>query len=401
MIRLRSGVRWERLYVMRAADALASAVASYAVPLLVLLATGSAGLTGMAFAAEWAPRLVAFGLAGACADRFGAHRVFRLANAVRAAVAVTVAGVLSVVGGSEGRFVAVSVFGVVSGLLSEFGYVACETLGSEAARREEGAAHRVQAVLTGIDQGAALAGPVLGALALVAGPVLLLGGFAALAVLAAAVTPVVPAPAVSTSVSGKSGVRSGWRVLRSAPALLWLTGGLAVSNFATGVVQAAAPVTVVVGFGESAAQVGAVWSGAAVASLGAVWGAQRAVSRWGVWPVGVVSAAVCSAGCLGAAASSSFVVYAVAVAVLMTAEGALTVVLRTLRASLIPVDGFASTLSASILLVTVPLPFCGVLVGAVPAHRLGAVVGVCALVQGLALAGAFGRLRRALVPSGA
>jgi len=61
---LRREISLERLYVMRAAYALASAVTAYAVPLLVLLASGSAVLTGVAFAAEWAPRLVAFGFAG-------------------------------------------------------------------------------------------------------------------------------------------------------------------------------------------------------------------------------------------------------------------------------------------------------------------------------------------------
>jgi hypothetical protein len=48
-----------RTYLMRAADALASATATYAIQLLVLVTTGSTALTGLAFLLEWSPRLAA------------------------------------------------------------------------------------------------------------------------------------------------------------------------------------------------------------------------------------------------------------------------------------------------------------------------------------------------------
>ncbi|MFD4944616.1 hypothetical protein ACFWNT_19295 [Streptomyces sp. NPDC058409] len=57
-----------RTYLMRAADALASAAATYAIPLLVLVTTGSTALTSLAFLLEWAPRLAAFAFAGFLAD---------------------------------------------------------------------------------------------------------------------------------------------------------------------------------------------------------------------------------------------------------------------------------------------------------------------------------------------
>ncbi|WP_406080457.1 hypothetical protein OG468_08535 [Streptomyces zaomyceticus] len=50
-----------------------------------------------------------------------------------------------------------------AGLLSEVSFVAVETLGAEACRRLGAEAHRAHAVQTGIDQGAILVGPLLGA----------------------------------------------------------------------------------------------------------------------------------------------------------------------------------------------------------------------------------------------
>lgn len=152
-----------RVYAMRAADAMASALAAYGVPLLVLLTTGSTGLTGLAFAVQWAPRLAAFGFAGALADRYGPSPVFRTANMVRAMFVSLVATVLLSAEGETAALVVVMVFGAISGLLAEVSFVAAETVGSNAARRSEGRAHQVQAALTGIDQGAALVGALLGA----------------------------------------------------------------------------------------------------------------------------------------------------------------------------------------------------------------------------------------------
>jgi hypothetical protein len=379
---------------MRAADAMASALAAYGAPLLVLLTTGSTGLTGLAFAVQWAPRLAAFGFAGALADRFGPSPVFRTANMVRAMFVSLVAAVLLSAEGETAALVVVMVFGAVSGLLAEVSFVAAETVGSNAARRSEGRAHQVQAALTGIDQGAALVGPLLGGVALLVGPTLFLLGLAALALVAACITRIESMSARTAPTPAS--LLSGWRTLRGVPALVWLVGGLAVSNLVIGLVEAGVPVMVIGHFKHSSTQVTLLWSGAAVATLAAVWCAQRAVSRWGVWPVGAVSAALCTAACFAAGIASSFFTYAAAVAVLMAADGGQTVILRTLRACLIPPTGFASTLSVTIVLLLFPFPLAGLAVGAIPPEYLGRLLAGCALLQGAVLTCAFSYLRRHL-----
>lgn len=382
-----------RTYAMRAADALASATATYAIPLLVLVTTGSTALTGVAFLLEWAPRLAAFAFAGSLVDRWSAGRVFRMTNLVRTAV-VVLAGAVLLALPSAGTMTTcvVLAFGAVAGLLAEVSFVAVETLGAEAGRRLGTAAHRVQGAQTGIDQGAMLVGPLLGGLLLMAGPAVLLTVVALLALTAAAIT--------SGDVGGTdhrpvaSGLLTGWATLRRTPALGWLVGGLVASNLTLGVLQAAAPITVVHRFHSSAVAVGSVWSAAAVASLLAVWVTRRAIDRFGIWLVGVAAAMVSTAACLATALAPGFSTYTVAVAVVMAGDGALTVVLRTLRSRLIPARAFGSTLAVTIILVLLPFPLAGALIAVVPTTEIPHLLLACAALQGVALSACFAGLRR-------
>ncbi|GGR35176.1 MFS transporter [Streptomyces roseolus] len=382
-----------RTYLMRATDAMASATATYAIPLLVLVTTGSTTVTGLAFLLEWVPRLGAFAFSGSLVDRWGAGLVFRMSNLVRATVVALVGGLLFALP-SAGAVTTgvVLVFGAVSGLLAEVSFVAVETLGAETSRRMGGQAHRVQAVQTGIDQGAVLVGPLLGGVLLLMSPAVLLAVVALLAMIAAV--------SASGDVNGmersavSSSLRTGWATFRRTPALVWLIGGLAASNLATGLLQAAAPITVVRHFHASTAAVGAVWSAAAVASLVAVWVSRRAIDRFGIWWVGVVSAAAATSACLATALAPSFAVYTVTMAVVMAGEGVMVVVLRTLRARLIPAQAYGSTLAVTMILVLLPIPLAGALVAAVPASGLPHLLLGCAAVQGLALAACFAGLRR-------
>lgn len=125
-----------------------------------------------------------------------------------------------------------------------------------------------------------------------------------------------------------------------------------------------------------------------------MWITRRAIDRFQVWPVGAVTAAVSTSACLATALAPSFASYIGAVAVVMAGEGALTVVLRTLRARLIPTQAFGSTLAVTIILVLLPLPVAGALIAAVPAAGLPHLLLVCAALQGLALGACFNGLRR-------
>ncbi|MGE7384208.1 MFS transporter [Streptomyces sp. NPDC004126] len=382
------------VYVPRTADAGAFAMSTYGIPLLVLAVTDSATLTGIAFMLEWVPRLGAFALAGAAVDRFGSTRVLRIASVLRALVVLAAALVLPTVDGTA-AIATVMLLAALTGVLTEFSYIAAETAGGAASRDAGGHAHRVQAVLLGIDQGATLAGPALaGVLLQYSGATGMLLTIAVCSLLGAALAPRQrPAWPQDAPVPVAQGLQIGWRTLRSLPALGWLCVGLVLSNTAIGLVQAAGPVLVIQQLGGTSSQVGLVWSAAAVASLAMVALARFAIDRAGLWPVGATAAALASLACLALAAADTYTTFLVLVALLMAGEAGMTVVLRTLRAHLVPAEVFGSTLSLIILLLLAPFPLAGALVALTPPDLLGHAITACAVLQAAGLAVSFAKLR--------
>lgn len=383
------------VYLPRSMDAAAFAMTTYGIPLLVLATTHSAALTGLAFALEWAPRLMAFAVAGALVDRHGTTRVFRLAATARAALVLAAALILKAQTGGLGETVTVMALAAGTGVLTEFSYIAAETAGGTASRSVGSRAHRVQSVLLGIDQTATLAGPALAGLLLnYTGATGMLAATAAFSLLAAALAPQKHADQYTASPAVvRQGLRTGWQALCALPALGWLVAGLTLSNLAVGVLQAAAPVIVVQELGHSSADVGLLWSAAAAASLIAIALCRRGIDRYGLWPVGTASAAIASSACLALSLADTYPAYVGLIAVLMAGEGGMTIMLRTLRSHLIPADVFGSTLALTILLLLLPFPIAGLVVAAVPPSQLGHAISVCAVLRAIGLATAFTRLR--------
>lgn len=385
-----------RIYLPRLADAAASSMATYAIPLLVLATTDSASLTGLAFALAWVPRLSTFAVAGTIVDRFGAARVFRLAATLRTVVVGLAALVLADIEGRTATVLAVMLLATVTGALTQFSYIAAESVGAAVSRQAPGGAHRVQSVLMGIDQGAALAGPAAGGFLLEwTGPSGMLAAIGGLSLLAALITAQVRHHAeAGATVSVTKGLRTGWSTLRALPALAFLVIGLALSNLALGVLEASLPVILVEQLGYSSSSVGLVWSAAAAASLAAITVCRYAIGRWGLLPVGRLAACVAVVACFALAYADSYLTYLLLIAVFMAGDGVLTVVLRTLRSRLIPAQVFGSTLSLTVMILLLPYPLAGVLVATTAPAALGDVITLCAVLQCLGLALAFTPLNR-------
>lgn len=394
-----SGLVLTRASCMRATDALATSITRYAIPLLVLLTTHSASLTGVAFLLEWLPCLAAFTFGGPLVDRFRADRVLRAAAIARSVLLLAGAALLQALPpAGTAATVVVMGLGAGAGLLSHTSFVAVETLGADLSRQAGDQAHRVQAVQIGIDQSALLAGPLLVGILLTTGRAWPLLTVAAALSLTAAVTTVRTANTPRQTTTVDAGViaqlRTGWRTVRGITALCWLMVGLIASNLAVAVAQASAPITLVQHFGTSTLTVGTIWSAAGVAALAAVAASRHAIDRYGLWPVGAAAAATACAACFAAALAGQLPLYAAAIGILMAGEGALTVVLRTLRARLIPPHAFGATLSVTIVLIILPMPIAGALVALLPSTALPALLLVCAAVQALAMGLAFRGLWR-------
>ena len=374
-----------RCYIVRASDGLAAAVVMYAVPLMILTLTRSAAWTGLAFLIEWIPRLVTIGGAGPLIDRYSATAAILGTSALRAAVAVVTLVALTAGAGAT----AILVFGVLVGMLADASFLASESLAAHASRRAGPRAHHVQSTMTGIDQSTLLLGPLFGGVLLLVSPALLLGVVAILSCLTTTAALVLrdaprdrvePDP-VAEPAAPLAALAQGLGTVRRTPALAWLVGALAVANLVSGVLQVSAPITVTRQLDHSSAAVGTVWSLATAASLLAVAAARRAVDRHGLYRVALAGAVLMCAATVAAGLAHTLTAYAVSIAAMMAAEGALTVVLRTARARMIPATGSATALAVIVLLVLAPFPFAGLLVAAVPITAMSHLVLAVAAVQ--------------------
>ncbi|MFD4977250.1 MFS transporter [Streptomyces sp. NPDC058424] len=392
-----TGSLFRRVYTPRACDALAYSMSTYAMPLVVLATTGSASLTGLAFALEWIPRVAAFGIAGALVDRSGAAIVCFIASLARALLVAGAGVALHLVPPGAAETVTVMALAAVTGALTQFSFIANEAVGAVVSRQTQGQTHKVQSVLIGIDQTATLVGPALGGVLLLTGPTRMLACLSVLSFLSAGLalqTPPTPLRAARRDEPAPGGgLREGWQTLRSLPSLRRLVVGLACSNLMLGLLQSASPILVEDRFGHSPAAAGALWSIAAAATLVAVACCRAGLDRLGLWGVGVISATVAAAACLAVPQAPSYTGYVALVALFMAADGGLTVVLRTLRSQVIPPAAFGTTLSLTILLLLLPFPLAGILLALTPAPYLTDVIRVCALLQALALLVTFIRLR--------
>lgn len=377
-----------RVHALRAADGLASALAQYAVPLLVFELTGSAGWAGVAFAAEWGPRLAGITAGGPVVDRAAPRRVLLAAGLVRAVVVVAGLGALLF---GAGAVVVVAV-GIGCGLIAPVGYLAAESLGAAVGREGDGA--RVQGVQTAIDQAAVLLGPLLSGLLMLAGPYAGLVTVVALSLVAAALAAYRSASQTSAACSGRGGLRSGAAALRTAPALCWMTAGLAGVNLVAGIMAAAAPV-LVASAGQSSAATGVAWAATAAAALIAALACARVLRRAGALRVLVAASLAASLAAGGAGwTAGGFLPFVAAMAVLGVAEGAAMVAMRTVRAHLLPPEVFGSAVAVMILLLLAPMPLGGLLVAAAGQQHLPLLLaGAAVLHAGVTVASACG-LRR-------
>ncbi|MFJ7900679.1 MFS transporter [Streptomyces sp. NPDC096198] len=400
-----TGSLFRRVYAPRACDALAYSMATYAMPLVVLATTGSASLTGLAFALEWIPRVAAFSFAGDLVDRSGAAIVCFVASLLRALLVAGAGVVLVLLPRGTAETATVIGLAAVTGALTQFSFIANEAVGAVVSRRAEGQSHQVQSVLIGIDQTATLIGPALGGVLLLTGPTRMLAGLSVLSFLSAGLalqTPPTPlragqaARAAGKGTGGRGtggGMREGWETLRSLPSLRRLVTGLACSNLVLGLLQSASPVLVEGRFGRSPAAVGTLWSVSAAATLVVVACCRFALGRAGLWGVGVISGTVASAAALAVPWAPSYAGYTALVALFMAADGGLTVVLRTLRSLTIPPAAFGTTLSLTILILLLPFPVAGVALAVTPPPYLTQVMGACGVVQAVTLLITFVRLR--------
>jgi MFS family permease len=147
-----------RFLLARFLSTLADQFLLFAVPLIIFKATGSAKLSGLAFAIEWLPRVVSLPLAGLLADQLGSRRIFLLADSFRAVACLAGFGWIAWAGSSH-LFLALSLMSAAVAFFYAQGFIALEA--SLPRVFPVGDLPKVQSWLQGIEQVSSIGGPLV------------------------------------------------------------------------------------------------------------------------------------------------------------------------------------------------------------------------------------------------
>ncbi|MCW2505720.1 MAG: putative arabinose efflux permease, family [Actinomycetia bacterium] len=347
----------------------------FAIPLLVLKTTGSASLTGLAFAIEWLPRVLFLPIAGVLADRIGGYRLYLVSDCVRALLA-TAAFVL-VVAWPSGSFVTLSVLAAGMSLAGAQAYVAMET--SLPRFVPDSQMVRAQATIQGSEQASAVLGPALAAVlaaVLDTSDLLLITGgvFALTAANVLSLRSRLRAeetggdrPTVRAVIDG---IREGAATLRGLPAMIGLVGLTMMVNLMVGVGVATAAAITTRTFGKPDSYFGTLSTTAAVLSLATFFVVPKLARKAGSFPAILGSFGLICAGGIAVSQASGFWSFAAGYAVLVGTVGVLNVFIRAERIRRIPREHLGKTIGLVILLNQASLPVAGGVV-ALFVNRIG------------------------------
>ncbi|MGX5183390.1 MFS transporter [Streptomyces avermitilis] len=373
-----------RTNLLRATDALGTAIAQYALPLIVLAITGSVSHSGIAFIAEWLPRIAILPVAGALVDRIGGRTILLTASLLRALLTVAVIGLLLL---HPQQWWTVIVFGAVGGVLAEFSFLSCEVIGTQVQSGHD--VHRIQAGQMQIDQAALLIGPLCAAALVAQHPVAALVAVAllSLATMCAAPLLTVGRPQPNEEHPPQSPLKSmavGWRMLRT-PVIAWIAVVMGAVQILVALLLASAPGIALHQYHKADTDLGTMWTAAAVVTLLATSITRRGIDRWGMTPLLIPSGILLAAASVTVGTVGTFAAFAVAATAIVAGECAANVVLRTMRTLVIPGHALGATVSVLWVIGLLPYPLAGLIVAVVPLHVLPAVLAVCGITMGLAI----------------
>ncbi|BBH54316.1 MFS transporter [Fluviispira sanaruensis] len=138
----------------------------YGIPILVFQLTGSMSASGMAFAIEWIPRLIAMPLSGAAADIFGPRRLLLSSDIVRFMLTL-LAGFILLFPLNSISTIAL-IFGILGGAVGffhEMAFVSFESLAPRLVSLHD--LPKLHTLLQGLDLGTQIIAPRLAALLLI------------------------------------------------------------------------------------------------------------------------------------------------------------------------------------------------------------------------------------------
>lgn len=342
----------------------------FAIPAAVFIVTGEPALAALVFGLEWVSRLAFLFFGGTIIDRLGPVTSARAAWSLRSATGLL--GFLGVLLGERSDAVTAAILagcGVVSAGFFQIGFVANERLAAEVV--DSGSrAEVVQSRLGAVDQAALIGGPVLGGAVLLLGIPALLAGYALAMAIGLVTTRSAAAthtPPTGSANSASSAVRNSVQAVRTVVAhrllrITMLTAMAANIVLAAILSTLASVVGIIYGYDPRAASL--ITSAGGAISLVTILLTPVLTRRFGyarcLW---TMTAATVLAGAV-ATFAPSILLFAALLTVVYIGDSVIAMVARSVRIRVIPRERYSSLMSATVFLNFLPMPFAGLLIGA-------------------------------------
>jgi hypothetical protein len=346
----------QRLIAARFLGLLADQMSTYLIPVVIYATTGSVQLSGLAFAVQWLPRVMALPVLGVLVDRFPIRRQFLVNDLARAGVLLVVAVVAEPV--------ALMAASAVMTLLNGHAVIATETVLARCVPSPlmPDAQSRVQVA----QQLSFTAGPALGGALLLwpglSGGVVLIAGV--LVVAAVATFAALRSLEVRRSPVAGSPLRNlvdGARVVLGSKPLMSLVSLTVIVNLVAGLALGALPVIVVGDFDAAPSMTGVVAGAASVMSLVAALLTKRLLRRTSIGTVVAGAGVALVASGPAMALAPTLVVFTVAYVLWTAGVTVFTIWLRTRRLDYLPADAVGGALGFFVAAVLAATPVAGVL----------------------------------------
>lgn len=350
------------IFASRLVSTIADQLLFFLIPLVVYKTTGSAALSGLSFALEWIPRVMAFLIAGLWGDRIGGSHLYIKTDVYRGCLIVLFLSVLLLGYGSA--FWSLTLMGAGIGYFSSQAQVSLEM--TVKGHFDEKDIPTVQAKLQMCEQLSLIIGPLLaGALLGLMPYTIVMGGVGALFFTAALISRMIlsrdsrhaikPDNAMSPAASFKRGIHLIWH---SKPLRLLVLFSI-LANFFYGVILTLNPAIIKGVFHASDQQLSWMYAIAGlvtIAMLSLVVWLTRFLS---VKQIGFIGIFIFLSSAISLSFAPFYEMYALFYALLIAGVMLTNVMTRTYRVQLIPNQEFGITVGIILFLIKTAMPLSG------------------------------------------
>jgi MFS family permease len=347
-------------------SSLSDQIIMFAIPIIVYQLTQDIRISGAAFAIEWLPRIAALPTSGYLVDRIGSRKLYLWADVGRAILA----GLMLASGFYDWAFLPylLAILAGMVGFFHEMAFIALEAGVPKMIAKKD--IPKTQSILQGIDLSGQLAGPGLGMLLAGYLPITWLFGIVSIVFVVSAINAMVTLPIESAHRSATMGsvrelvknTKDSFQLIFRNISLIRISIIAMLINILFGISLAASAGYIQEAFARNETDFG--WLNTASGVIGVLVSFLLPVMmRWiSVHEVGFVGILLGGVSAVALGVAGSFNQYIGAFALLVIADSAVNVYIRSERVNYLPPDKLGSGVSALVLLNFSVFPLAGLLV---------------------------------------